>query len=81
MPSSAWEVASVTTDDAAKGTPSGNGMAGHHETREVRTDMVGRNDDRSLAAVMRSFEDSRGIACGHDSNRDYDQGSNLQPKS
>ena len=77
MPSSAWEVASATADDAAKGTPSGKGKAGHHETREVRMNMVGRNDDRSSATVIRSFEDSRRIASGHDSDRDHDQGSQI----
>ncbi len=81
MPSSAWEVASVTADDAAKGTPSGKGKAGHHETREVRTNMVRRSDDRGSATVIRSFEDSRRCARGHDSDRGHDQGSKLQPKS
>jgi hypothetical protein len=81
VPSSAWEVASATADGAAKGTPSGKGKAGHHVTREVGTNMVGRNDDRSLATVIRSIEDSRRIARGHDANRGHDQNSKLQPKS
>jgi len=81
VPSSAWEVASATADDAAKGTPSGKGIAGHHEAREVRKGMVGRNGDHSYAAVIRSLEDSRGIAWGHDFDRGHDQGSKLQPKS
>ena len=51
MPSSAWEVAPATADDAAKGTPSGKGIAGHHVAREVRRDMVGRT---AIAATLRS---------------------------
>ena len=51
MPSSAWEVAPATADDAAKGTPSGKGIAGHHVAREVRRDMVGRT---TIAATLRS---------------------------
>ena len=78
MPSSAWEVASATAeaDDAAKGTPRGKGKAGHHETREVRKDMVGRK--KRTTAWLRSFVPSkiRGIRSGHDFDRIHDQGSN-----
>ena len=82
MPSSAWEVASAMADDAAKGTPSGKGIAGHHEAREVRKDMVGgQNGDHSFAAVIHSLKDLREIARGHDFDHGHDQGSKLQPKS
>jgi hypothetical protein len=59
VPSSAWEVASATADDAAKGTPSGKVEAGHHETREVRKDMVGRDGDHSGHPFPRRFERNR----------------------
>ncbi len=81
MPSSAWEVAPATADDAAKGTPSGKwnsrtpcgqgGQKGHGWA----------NGDHSYAAVIYSLEDSREVAWGHDFDRGHDQGSKLQPKS
>ena len=76
MPSPAWEVASATADDAANGSPSGKETAGHHETREVRKDMVGRK--KRTTAWLRSFVPSkiRGIRSGHDFDRIHDQGSN-----
>ena len=77
-------MASATADDAAKGSPSGKGTAGHHEAGKVREDMVARNVDRNMLAVTHSFRDSKAYArvmISIDFDRGHGQGSNLQPKS
>ena len=55
-------MASATADDAAKGSPSGKGTAGHHEAGKVRKDMVARSVDRNMLAVTHSFRDSKAYA-------------------
>ena len=63
MPSSAWEVASATADDAAKrDTERQRKMPDTMRSGTTEKDMVGRSDDRKRLAVTHPLEDSRKLA-------------------
>ena len=64
MPSSVWEVGSVTADDAVKSDT--KGLRKKPDTMRsggtTEKDMVGRSDDCKRLAVTHQLEDSRKLA-------------------
>ena len=63
MPSSAWEVASATADDAAKrDTERQRKKPDTMRSGTTEKDMVGRGADRRRLAVTHLLEDSRNLA-------------------
>jgi hypothetical protein len=63
VPSSAWEVASATADDAAiRDTERQRKMPDTMRSETTEKDMVGRSDDCRRLAVTHTLEDSRKLA-------------------
>ena len=63
MPSSAWEVAPATADDAAKrDTERQRKKPDTMKSGTTKRDMVGQSDDRRRLAVTHPLEDSRNLA-------------------